>query len=91
MPILLKQFYFFLRSVFFTRFLIVVRFFTIQQLKMRTFILLSLIHYTSAAEAATVDTGVGECLLRTGRGMATPLTVNIVDGDKVPYSSRSKF
>ena len=42
---------------------------------------------TSAAEAATAETGTGECVLRRGRGVANPYLGNIGSGD-VPYSSR---
>jgi hypothetical protein len=50
--------------------------------------LASLEHVSAAGETAAVETGAGECLLRTGRGVATPYLGNIVEGDTVPYSSR---
>ena len=58
-------------------------------LKLTTLTVLGLasLDQTLAAEAS-VETGVGECLLRTGRGMTTPYLGNIQSDDKVPYSSR---
>jgi hypothetical protein len=43
---------------------------------------------SAIAAETTVETGEGECLLRTGRGLTSPFTGNIKADDKVPYSSR---
>ena len=58
-------------------------------LKLTTLTVLGLasLDQTLAAEAAA-ETGVGECLLRTGRGVTTPYLGNLKSGDEVPYSSR---
>jgi len=58
-------------------------------LKFTTLTFLGLASLESAIAAeATIETGEGECLLRTGRGVKTPYTGNIQAEDKVPYSSR---
>ena len=61
-------------------------------LKLTTLTVLGLasLDQTLAAEAAA-ETGVGECLLRTGRGVTTPYLGNLKSGDEVPYSSRKPF
>ena len=51
-------------------------------------ITLSALGQTAYAAGTPAEVGEGECLLRTGRGLATPFTGNIKSDDKVPYSSR---